>query len=287
MTFLSLFIAAQSSFAFERRGKEKWAILFIDPQLNKQPRARAGMKVVYAEDLLWYKHKGYKTFTLFYTDRALIDAILNQNVKAVAYYGHGNTNNSTFGGLRNASSWRRRIKAELIRRLKKRGVNPEKAKRRSAVLVKNFGFKDVVNRSCGSLLDKDIANLFVAPGENYYGCRAQTYILSLFACVMDDADCSMTKYTIPEKKPQRRPGTYRPNAAPNSCSGRQCCRGHHLYCKEAYASQVYDYPHTALDRDENGICDICGKRYLRNNHKLAPGLRYALRGDYICKPKPW
>ncbi len=65
------------------------------------------------------------------------------------------------------------------------------------------------------------------------------------------------------------------------------CKGHHIYCKEVFKHQVYSYVREALDRDENGYCDICGKRYSHNG-RFAPGLKGALVGNsYICKPQPW
>jgi hypothetical protein len=69
---------------------------------------------------------------------------------------------------------------------------------------------------------------------------------------------------------------------PSHSSG-DYCKGHHLLCKR-YSTE-YDYPNTALDKNRDWKCDICGKRFMVGPKETAPGLRGAQRGDVSCRQK--
>jgi len=64
-----------------------------------------------------------------------------------------------------------------------------------------------------------------------------------------------------------------------------CCKGHQLYCKRS--GKVYSFSKSAIDKNLDGLCDICGKPYLTKSGKLVPGLYSAQRGDVVCRKKPW
>lgn len=85
------------------------------------------------------------------------------------------------------------------------------------------------------------------------------------------------KKTTPPKKTQP------PKKQTGGCIGGPCCKGHTKICSNPDGTKSR-YPHMAIDRNEDGHCDICGGSYSAKGGGIAPGLKYVLRGNgYSCK----
>ena len=151
-----------------RNNPEKWAVMFVDPQMTTHESSL--MRVVIEQDRKWYIDLGYQVYEVDANDETISNAILDGRVKSISYYGHGGGKNPTFGG-RDYKSWKGYIFSILMDRYSQKKDAYDKAVSQS----QNFGLHDVVNRSCGSLQNTSLADLFVSQGDSYYGCEAKYY----------------------------------------------------------------------------------------------------------------
>lgn len=199
IAFLFTFTTAQ---AISRNSPEKWAIMFLDENIKiqsvKTAQENVSMSIPMSKDRIEYEYRGYKVFVTWAEEETIIKAILDDRVKSISYYGHGGGTTPSFGS-RSAQSWKSVIFMRLLKYYRNQGYSQKKACNLANSQSQNFGFKDVINRSCGSLYNNSIANQFVAPGNNYYGVRAERYYscnpLALFS---DRSDFTVDRYTTPQ-----------------------------------------------------------------------------------------
>ncbi|WP_163336951.1 hypothetical protein [Desulfopila sp. IMCC35008] len=89
---------------------------------------------------------------------------------------------------------------------------------------------------------------------------------------------------VPPKQPpsKPKPTKKKPTSSGHTQSGGNYCTGHNLVCKQ-YGGKDYSYHRTAVDKNTDWKCDICGRAFMTPQRKLAPGLRGAQRGDVSCR----
>jgi hypothetical protein len=89
----------------------------------------------------------------------------------------------------------------------------------------------------------------------------------------------------PQKPPAKPPTVHKPpqTESRDGCLGGRCCKGHQMYCK--HGRTVYSYARTAIDRNSDGICDICKLPYRTRKGRLTA--RSAHVGGEECRRSPW
>ena len=204
---LSLVTGVPSVQSIVRDAPENWAIMFLDPNLRITSvwtlQENAAMSPPMARDRLWFEAQGYTVFVEYGDEETMIRALLDPRVKSISYYGHGGGTVPKFGG-RDATSWKNKIYQIYLRQYLSQGYSQSEAFRLAKEQTRNFGLQDVINRSCGSLVNTSIADLFVAPGKSYYGVTAGFYFpCNPFTCLSDKSDCTVTKYVVPLEEVNR------------------------------------------------------------------------------------
>ncbi len=197
---VALLLTAISAGAVSRNSPEKWAIMFVDQDLKVESSGslieRVSMSIPMSKDRVEYLAKGYKVFVAYAEEETIIRAILDERVKSISYYGHGGGTIPQFGD-RNAASWKQEIFKHLLKQYRSAGYSQKKAYDLADAQSQNFGFKDVINRSCGSLYDESLADLFVAPGNTYYGVRAERYYpCNPLTALFSTSDWTLDEHTI-------------------------------------------------------------------------------------------
>ena len=175
-----------------RKESEKWVIIFVDPKMTDHERGV--MEIALRQDRAWYRSLGYEVYETNADTEVISKAILDGRVKSIAYYGHGGGDTPTFY-YEDYDWWKAEIKTALVKHYKSQGYGQNEAMNLAHSQSQNFGLRDVINRSCGSLYDPSLADLFVSPENAYYGSLAQNYGFNPASYITEENDWTITEYT--------------------------------------------------------------------------------------------
>lgn len=184
---------------------EKFAVIAIEPKLDAGTFNLNSPRIL--REISWYRNNGYKIASVPGTVNDIAEVLLNPNVKALTFVGHGGTVRadgspiSSLAKLR-AKDWQREIRWTLRERYKQKGMTRSEADTWAKKKSENFGLERVVNYSCWSLIDTSIAELFVKPGGVYYG-SSTLYTpnpLSFILTIWGDTQFFLEEYRIPKRR---------------------------------------------------------------------------------------
>ncbi|WP_415407892.1 hypothetical protein ACLHDG_05000 [Sulfurovum sp. CS9] len=212
-TLIFFIFTITTTHAITRNNPEKWAIMFLDPDIEissvKTLFENFSISVPMSQDRIWYESQGYKVFVAYGSDEIITRAILDERVKSISYYGHGGGTRPTFGE-RDAQSWKSVIFGIYLRKYRNQGLSQKNAFNLANAQSQNFGLQNVVNRSCGSLYNTSLADLFVTPGNSYYGSLAETYYsCNPFSVFSSKSDVTVSKYISQGKNSEQVKKYYR------------------------------------------------------------------------------
>lgn len=196
----------------------RFAVIFMSPDLQSHMQTLNTPRLIYEAQRLQYN--GYTVITRPGTTEEVMNALLNPQVRAIVFAGHGGVQDAsgrsspTLAGYA-ASGWQANYRLALMNRYVQQGMSVDMASAKASRDAQNFGLDQVVNYSCWSLADPSIANLFVRPGGHYWGTRS---LYSAYPCdyhlILSNADYFMEHYSpgvpfvdTPPPKPQPKPPT--------------------------------------------------------------------------------
>ncbi len=191
--FFAFTIMTQAQGIPRNNHHEKYAVMFVDPSMTTHERRL--MRVVMEQDRDWYIDLGYNVYEVDANVDTISSAILDGRVKSIAYYGHGGCETPTIANW-DQNQWKGKIKKELVKRYKSKeySYSDQDADNLAISQSQNFGLRDVVNRSCGSLYNTSLADLFVSPGGSYYGSLAKYYGFFPLSYFSEDNDWTISEY---------------------------------------------------------------------------------------------
>lgn len=143
---------------------KKFAVIVTDPKLGSFGKYWNTDRYNY--ERAYFSSNGYQVFEMDATEENLIKIIIDPNVKAITYVGHGGADDNqgntqpTLAGY-TAKEWQEIIFRKLYLQYRHRKISIEEARKRVRARVKNFGKDRVVNYSCNSLINNNIADQFV------------------------------------------------------------------------------------------------------------------------------
>jgi hypothetical protein len=171
------------------------AILFVAPELGSWEEVTLAPRI--AVDAEWYMKHGYSVRFGRATPDRIERALLNPQVRAISYFGHGGTGRTpTLAGL-TAAMWRQRVQLTLQKRLSGQGFSPEQAYQLALKRSQNLGLEVVANHSCHSLADPSLAHQLVAPGGSYYGVSTRYVPCPNIYRLLYDSSMVLDEYPVP------------------------------------------------------------------------------------------
>lgn len=194
---------------------QKIAYILTDPSLGYMGEYWNTDRYKY--ERAYYAYNGYQVVEVKATEENLIRAIIDRNVKAITYIGHGGAEDSqgnvlptlgdSHGNYITATEWKGTIYRELYMQYRRQGISKEESRKKATGRARNFGKERVVNYSCNSLINHDIADQFVKPGGTYYGSKklynpkafseSLLYIYTLLTGNNKDSQFFLNEYTVP------------------------------------------------------------------------------------------
>jgi hypothetical protein len=172
--FAIVFILASLQLTLGYSSDRKIAVFLIDPEMGNLADLMMAPRLVDAKRN--YSNAGHEIVTVAGNSKNVLKAIMNPSVKVVTYVGHGRAptrgqkvcTTPTLAGL-DAKQWREKVYGEVMREAFKHGYSEKKAIELAKRWSRNFGFEEVTNYSCGSLVNTSIGELFVKQGGVYWG----------------------------------------------------------------------------------------------------------------------
>jgi len=179
---------------------EKQAIIFVDPSVtyyeSRFQAPRIDSERDYYEWIL-----GYTVTIQVATEESIVAALLDGQTKAISFFGHGNGPDAPGATstmlLMPVKDWQSRVYMEIRKRLAAQGVPTSEARTRATEMVQNFGLEMMRNHSCSSLIDTDMAEVFVRGGGSYFGSPALYSTCPTPTSLFSDTSWLLEEYIVP------------------------------------------------------------------------------------------
>lgn len=161
-----LLLALLSTCASEAAAAGRKAVIFISTDQTGWQRLTSSPRNFF--DVLELEGMGYDAEFRTASIDAIAEAIADDNVKAISYFGHGS--GATMESI-GAKGWVDQIDLYLMKKYRSEGMSLAEARAKADEKLKgrNFGKEMVRNYSCHSLSDDSLAKLLVKPGGYYWG----------------------------------------------------------------------------------------------------------------------
>jgi len=197
--FLALLLALVALAGAAAAGNGKQAVIFLDDNVTDWERMFQSPRILYEKS--WYEDQGYTVTLRRAADREIVAAVMNPDVGAVSFFGHGYdptapeaTSSMMFI---DASGWSNRIFRALRQKYIDEGLSGSAATAKARKERDGIKLDTLRVHACSSLVDTKLAMALVRPGGSYYGVSGLYAPCPTPSALFMDVSFMLQLYVVP------------------------------------------------------------------------------------------
>jgi hypothetical protein len=178
----------------------KRAVIFLDQRVSERERLFQSPRILL--DKAYYEDLGYRVTLLRASDTAIVDALMDPDVSALSFFGHGydpQAPEATSSMLFiDANGWSNRV----FRALRQRHIDAGLSGREAAARAREDSASRTKlailrNHSCSSFVDTSLAETLVRPGGSYFGVSGLYAPCPTPMQLIQDVSFLLDEYIVP------------------------------------------------------------------------------------------